>query len=146
MKKYLKLILLILWLGIIYYFSSQDGTTSGNLSNGLLFNIASFINVQNIVIFVEKYGTIFRKLAHFIEYFVLAILLFVNFREYTNKDVRLIVVMLCALYATTDELHQLFVSGRAFALLDILIDSFGSFVGTFLIHLLDLKCFQEKKH
>ena len=38
-------------------------------------------------------------------------------------------LMFCILYAISDELHQLFVPGRGAQVKDVLIDSFGSFVG-----------------
>lgn len=34
-----------------------------------------------------------------------------------------------AFYAITDEIHQLFVPGRAFQLIDILVDSAGALIG-----------------
>lgn len=145
MKKYIKLGLLIIWLGVIYYFSSQDGTTSGNLSSGLLKEIANLFSIGDINGFVDKYGTLFRKLAHFTEYFILAVLVYISLKEYTDKNIIAVVVILCTIYAISDEIHQLFVSDRAFAIIDILIDSFGSLIGSVLLHLISTLCFQEKK-
>lgn len=130
MKKYIKLALLVLWLGVIYYFSSQNGTTSGNLSNGLLKQIATFFNIKDINEFVLKYGPIIRKLAHLFEYFVLGVLVYININTPNNKHIIIVTVILCCLYATTDELHQLFVSDRVFMFTDIIIDTLGSTLGS----------------
>jgi len=40
--------------------------------------------------------------------------------------------LLCALYALSDEIHQLFVSGRAFEWADIGVDALGAAAGCFL--------------
>lgn len=146
MKKYIKLGLLVIWLGGIYFFSSQNGAESGNLSNGLLAQIAMFFNIDNISEFVNKYGPIIRKLAHLFEYFILGILVYINISTPSNKKPITLTIVLCCLYALTDELHQLFVSDRVFMFTDILIDTSGSALGSMFVHLIDKLCFQEKKH
>jgi VanZ family protein len=35
-------------------------------------------------------------------------------------------ILLCFLYASSDEIHQLFVPGRSGSFIDILLDTFGS--------------------
>ena len=47
----------------------------------------------------------------------------------------------CALYAVSDEIHQLFVSGRSCQLTDVLLDSAGAFVGH-LLYQLKLRVFR----
>ncbi len=68
-----------------------------------------------------------RKLGHFTEYFVLGLLLA---RALANGGWQLrhavMAVVLAALYATTDELHQIFVPGRTPAAGDVLIDTMGA--------------------
>lgn len=146
MKKFIKMLLLIAWLIVIYYFSSQDGNASSNLSNGLLRQIGIILNVSDIQKFLNDFGIIIRKLAHFTEYFILGVLMYINIKDYQKSRSIIFSLALCTLYALTDEIHQLFVSERAFAFTDIFIDSFGAIVGIFLIHLIFNKCFQEKKH
>ena len=48
---------------------------------------------------------------------------------------RLRAVGIAALYAATDELHQLFVSERSAQVMDVLIDSAGSLIGTLVLTL-----------
>jgi len=59
-------------------------------------------------------------------------LLVVNMiNNYNNKSI-LISIIICIIYATSDEIHQLFVPGRSCQLLDILIDTIGSVIGIYL--------------
>ena len=75
-----------------------------------------------------------RKMAHVIEYAVLCMLLYVGLAG--GKHAGLLSVLLTVLYAVTDEVHQLFVPGRAGLFVDVLIDSIGAGVGLVLILLL----------
>ena len=81
MKRIIYLILVILWLSVIFIFSNQSGEESGNTSKKLIINI---INVYEKItnsevdrdIVIEKMQYPIRKLAHFTEYFILGILMF----------------------------------------------------------------------
>lgn len=120
---------------------------SGDLSNGLLRNILDLLKLTNAEELAIKYHTPFRKLAHFSEYFILGMLIYSNISEYSKKKYILVItIALCTLYATTDEVHQLFVEGRFCSFIDVLIDTAGASVGAFIIHLKKLVCYQEKKH
>lgn len=146
MKKYLKLALLVIWLGVIFFLSNQTGEVSGNLSNGLLKTIANIFRITNIEQFIVKYQVLIRKTAHFIEYFILGLLIYLNIYEFSKKENITISIILCGLYAITDELHQLFVSDRVFMVGDIILDTVGGIIGILLIYLILKKCCQEKKH
>ena len=105
----------IFWLGAIFFFSSIPDLKS---------------SLPSI------YDFIFRKIAHFTEYFVLAFfaLKIFTYEELKNKKFDhnvLFVFLIIFLYASSDEFHQLFVSGRHFAIRDILIDFSGA-VGCYL--------------
>lgn len=99
--------LLILWLGLIFYLSSIPSLRS------------SFPDTVDLVL---------RKGAHLLEYFILAGLFYRVLSNYIkNKKSSIVVaIIFTATYAITDELHQSFVVGRHFALLDILIDTLGA--------------------
>ena len=43
----------------------------------------------------------------------------------------LINILICAFYAVTDEIHQIFVPGRAFEWMDVGIDTAGAIIGMF---------------
>jgi VanZ family protein len=67
-----------------------------------------------------------RKLAHFVEFGILGALLLRALRDVPAA------VLLGAAYAATDEVHQLFVSGRQGSPLDWLIDVAGILAGVAL--------------
>jgi VanZ family protein len=73
-----------------------------------------------------------RKLAHFTEYFILGILMFSTLKCYGVKDATFALII-CIIYACTDEVHQYFIPGRACRLFDVFIDSLGSFFGILIL-------------
>ena len=88
---------------------------------------------------VYKAHLVVRKCAHFFEYAVLAIFVMRGFAGSTNADPSarstasrsvgmtfLRVVVVCALVATVDELHQHFVPSRTASPYDVLLDTTGS--------------------
>lgn len=79
-------------------------------------------------------GYLFRKTAHFVEYFILAYFAFrilLKYHKLTLAPSLTLTFVLCLTYAITDEYHQRFVYGRKGSLMDILIDTSG--ILTFLI-------------
>lgn len=82
--------------------------------------------------FLESVDFFIRKFAHFIEYFVLGVLSFLSLRDvrFFFKRQRVaqsaLAILFCMLYAASDEIHQLFVSGRNGSVKDVLIDTLGS--------------------
>lgn len=133
-KNKISLLLVILWMIFIFVMSSFDATSSSNQSNFIVDIITSIINIKDIGLL----SLIIRKLAHFIEYFILGILV-INF--ITRYDKRIIIaILLCIIYATSDEIHQIFVPGRSCQIIDIMIDSLGSIMGIYLYKLITKKC------
>ena len=80
-----------------------------------------------------SFNTLARKTAHVSEY----ALLFIVMRWVASAVVRkrgtllasLVVFLLCALYAASDEWHQSFVPGRTASTFDVLLDSCGAALG-----------------
>ena len=137
-KAVIKLILIVLWMFVIFYFSAQAGDESASISNRVVIKIAETIhhtlsNTEKEV-FIEKFSLTVRKLAHMIEYFILSILIYLFLIEFYPKDkyLFLLVILLAIFYALTDEIHQLFVPGRYGSIIDVLIDSMGAFLGTLM--------------
>lgn len=128
------LLLVILWMIFIFVMSSFDATSSSNQSNFIVDIITSIINIKDIGLL----SLIIRKLAHFIEYFILGILV-INFITRYDKKI-IIAILLCIIYATSDEIHQIFVPGRSCQIIDIMIDSLGSIMGIYLYKLITKKC------
>lgn len=132
----------VLWMAVIFYFSSQDGSHSASMSGRL----TSFV----IRLFVKDYSSlsleqqkeiysftsyILRKVAHFTEYSILALFLFLATFTFTNKGLYLfgIPITLSILYAVSDEFHQSFVADRIPQFKDIVVDSFGAVAMLFII-------------
>ena len=133
-KNKISLLLVILWMIFIFVMSSFDATSSSNQSNFIVDIITSIININDIGLL----SLIIRKLAHFIEYFILGVLV-INFITRYDKKI-IIAILLCIIYATSDEIHQIFVPGRSCQIIDIMIDSLGSIMGIYLYKLITKKC------
>ncbi|MDY4077598.1 MAG: VanZ family protein [Clostridium sp.] len=137
MKKIL-IVFCILWLGFIYYNSSQSGLESNKISYKVV-NTISNKNVaeENINYFVGNFNKFIRKNAHLIEYLVLSILLGNIFFRYNKKGIDGIVYILFVvlIFAVSDEFHQLYVVGRNSNVIDIVIDFVGGVIGTIIFYL-----------
>ncbi len=143
LKVFIYWMVVVLYLAMIFYFSAQDGTKSHEVSAGLLhyiFRIASLLpeKIFNFLSGLFKhYEFLLRKAAHFTEYFILS-LIFYRAMIVSGVKVKksfIITFIFCFLYAVSDEVHQIFVPGRAFAIRDIIIDTSGAALGLGIIAL-----------
>ncbi len=123
-KKYLSILLVILWMSFIFIMSSYDSNESSQQSGLIVGIITNIFNISN----TDILSHIIRKLAHFTEYFILGILV-INMLKYLSNKYLIISIIICILYAISDEIHQLYVPGRSCQITDILIDSIGSILG-----------------
>lgn len=133
-KRIINIVLLVIWLVIIFIFSSQNGSESTKTS-GIFYNIINIfvkdVSIKPTVVLV------IRKIAHFTEYCILAILLLNVIKDYSNINYKtlLLAFILCLLYAASDEWHQTFIDGRSGQLIDVIIDSCGSLFGIIIYKL-----------
>lgn len=126
-------------LAAIFLFSAQPKAESDELTEVVAMPLAELIaswrtgpdgyTVQQLYHIV---GTIARKLAHFLEYAFLGLLLRLLAMSYGWNEYRLPVIA-GVLYAVSDEIHQLFVPGRTGLITDVLIDAAGVCCGVALI-------------
>ena len=130
----------ILWMTMIFVFSSQPAVQSDELSLGIVERIFGFLyNLRDVPVFslisdelwfdlYSKANFIVRKSAHFMLFAVLAFLVYHLLLEYkTNKTKAILVAaIICFLYALSDEVHQIFIPGRAGQIRDVFIDFSGS--------------------
>lgn len=135
------LVLSLIWMGVIFFFSAQPAVESAELSTGTVnWMISSFSEVSILQTLTEKgiLEFLVRKLAHVAEYGVLGILLgcTIFFHKHWNFKWQLKTVALCCFYACSDELHQLFVPGRAGQIRDIVIDTIGACCAVLVLTLL----------
>jgi len=135
------LILVILWMALVFKFSSEKSDKSSNTSGSV---IKVFLNVftstkkldDNAKIkLIEKYEPLIRKLAHFSLYTLGGILIMGLVNTY-DIEIKLKIIysfLFGALYACSDELHQFFVEGRSCEFRDVCIDSSGVFLGIMIV-------------
>lgn len=119
----------------IFWFSSQTGETSGALSGGLLNFLLDWLGISITPEQMSTFHLLLRKLAHFSIYAMLGIGVMGYCLTFPGKSWKkfLLSLFICAVYASTDEFHQLFVGNRCGSPLDVLLDSFGAAFGCGLI-------------
>ena len=149
--------LLVLWIGLIFYFSSQPSQNSYAQSGMVitavkklddLFDISHtkiYKSLESLLrdkLFRGRYqstSAFVRKSAHFGIYFILGIMSSMFGYLYTKK---LLITFLLGsslpiLIAVLDELNQSFV-GRTSSLEDVILDGAGALMGTILVILIIL--------
>ena len=138
MRKIISITLVILWMILVFWFSSQIGDDSQVTSGNTIRKIITFINnnIDKVKLeeIVELLQPIVRKLAHFTLYTLGGILIFNLFNSFKLKNREKIgySLLVGALYAITDEIHQLFVPGRSGMTKDVFIDSLGIITGVII--------------
>lgn len=125
--------IVILWLVLIFYLSSQVVEKSNGLSKGITEVIVKTLEkiIPNANIDINRFNHLLRKNAHFFAYFILGVLVMniVNRKGINGFKAFAIALGICILYAISDEVHQLFVPGRGAQVKDVLIDSAGAATG-----------------
>lgn len=127
-----KWIPVILWMLVIFLLSHQDASQSGSLSSGLLTRILGLLApILPPKLPLPLLHLILRKGAHFTAYLILSLLV-LRTQEDKSTSFRLKALLLCSLYAMTDEFHQTFIPGRAGLVTDVLLDTSGAALGILL--------------
>ena len=96
----------ILWAGLIFILSNQSNLPGPN---------------------VYLFDFLFKKMAHIFVYFVLYFLFYRAIAKTSNSQrLRLILpILICIIYAMSDEIHQSLIPNRYPTLRDVFYDSFG---------------------
>lgn len=108
----------LLCMGMIFFFSSQDASESTMMSDRFAFLLRWPFAVK-----------ILRKCAHFSEFALLGFLTALAVKNFEKKKFISAAFAISAAYAATDELHQLFVEGRACRFFDFGVDCSGALAG-----------------
>lgn len=132
-------VLAIVWMCVIFAFSAQTKEESSGVSESFSYRMVSSTRfffhldmsderVREIAGAIEG---LVRKAAHMTEYGILAVLLFVWMGQWEIGFLRRggTAFGAAAVYAASDEIHQLFVAGRSGRFSDVCIDSAGAFLG-----------------
>lgn len=160
MRKVISVLLCVLWMIFIFFNSAQTGASSNDLSYKIVDKIInieknfncytktnldnSFNNYEkgknNIIVRASKktenekrikLNKIIRKIAHAVEYFILAVLFANMFFAFGLKGRPAIIYILFGvlLYSVLDEFHQLYIPRRESSVVDVLIDFAGGVFG-----------------
>ena len=100
----------------------------------------------DLMMHAEAVHTFVRKTAHFTEYAVLGFFTYkaVSCDVKDRKKAVLMAQLISTGYASTDEIHQMFVPGREGKVFDVMIDSCGAFCGI-MVSLITQKFIEKKK-
>lgn len=129
--------LVIAWMIVIFCFSKDPATVSNEKSDFVIESLTS-VGIDVGGIFGKMSTFIVRKMGHFTEYFILcALLIFALKSKFKMKSNCMISIVITFLYACSDEFHQLFVPGRSGRIIDVLIDTTGGLLATFMFCMLD---------
>ncbi|WP_214627191.1 VanZ family protein [Paenibacillus agaridevorans] len=136
MRKFMYGAAVLVWMAVIIGFSNQQASDSNALSSGLSDAIATTIRVMlpGLELDAGELNRVVRKLAHGLIYLVLGMLVLGTLTKLGVRGGRgvAITLLVCVLFAVSDELHQLFVSGRSGQASDVIIDSIGASIGILL--------------
>ena len=143
MKKIIKILLVVLCMITIFFFSNDEKDASTKKSDNVIIKISETFLGRRLksnekIKYIKKYVKPIRKSAHFTIYLLLGLLFTSLLKEYNIVDKKCIIysVIFVLLYACSDEIHQIFVKGRSCELLDICIDTLGGFIGSIFYKLI----------
>ncbi len=140
----------LLWMCFIFSMSQENSDQSSKTSMEVGRIVAEAVvpeyrswTPEHQWSFAQSIDHPVRKCAHATEYMILGILysmtvLLWSRKPLSEKTLRRLLrsaLPLAALYASSDEFHQLFVSGRGASVKDVCIDSAGAFLGVLLVSL-----------
>ena len=109
-------------MGVIFWLSSRPATVSSSQSSGMIQWINDTFGIKLSSFFV-------RKTAHFLEFAGLSLLINNAVYQSCGRKKIILSVFLTSLYALSDEIHQIFVVGRACQFRDWVIDTGGAVFG-----------------
>jgi len=159
-------LVVILCMLIIYQLSSQSATTSDSVSKGIVkYGVETGIKLTKAEVtelekwsIIDKIDSIGREYMHGVVFLLLGLFVQNAIQEMGThlnsvtvprnrslfKGIRAIAISLaiCIIYAISDEIHQLFIPGRAFQLSDLAMDTIGSIIGIILV----FAVFREKEY
>lgn len=123
-KRLLGYTLLLVWMAVIFYVSSEPAAVSSERSDA----ITRVIKTVGSSVDEDTLTFLTRKSAHIVAYFILGLLIFNVLRNTRRKPHILIpaAIIFCCLYAISDEVHQTYVDGRSGEVRDVIIDTTAS--------------------
>lgn len=134
------IIVLVLWIGAIFYLSSQNGEQTFNLSYGLSSKIINIFFKEITQTETLKIHEYLRKIAHISLFATLGILssLAFNIMFATQKKWKNFISFFASMFfvsgiALFDEWRKQFIDGRHFDMLDVKLNLISGFIGIVLV-------------
>lgn len=134
--KIVKFILLVCWMMFIFSLSSDNGDISTKKSDGFIIKLVETFSQKKLSESEKEKWTTYlvvhvRKSAHLFIYLILGLLVYSFITEFMINGYKalLLSIGLSFFYACSDEVHQMFVSGRSGQVSDVILDVFGSLLG-----------------
>ena len=152
--KWISCLLVLVWMGFIFFMSAQQGEDSGEISGGVSHLFMQVWNAifhldwseAKILEMAELWDYPIRKLAHMTEFGILAMLLYWTLgytKRFADKKRYIAAFLGAVVYAATDEFHQLFVPDRSGNLFDVFVDATGAILALGFVWLL-MRCIAKK--
>ena len=121
----------LIFTGLIFYNSSLPASASDEMSYFFVKLVAEINAFLDKPVSLQMMNHIIRKTAHFLEYFIQALLLCKAFRvtRIESKASHGYILLFSLMTAMFDEYIQLFSPGRSSQVTDIMLDFSGGFTG-----------------
>lgn len=130
-KRFVPILLVIIWVGVIFSFSAQEGDISQSKSLSVVDFIYKYFTalVNNLDKDMLHYYV--RKLAHVTLYLVLCLVVMnaLYHGGFRGRALFVRALIICIFYASLDEGYQSFTGGRSGRITDVFIDSIGITIG-----------------
>ncbi len=152
--KAISLILIILLMAFIFSLSAENASVSTNTSLSVTTKVLSliydgfeYLTKQEQTKLVAAFDKTVRTIAHFSEYALLSFLFTINLSLYKLREIKKAALALsgCFIFSVFDEIHQIFVPGRSFQLIDLFFDFLGALTGLLVFHLISIFFSKRKK-
>ena len=136
---FVNVLLILIWCVVIFYLSSRTASQSTSQSRSITEMLIRLIDKLDGKIStdfelnrqINYFNHILRDVAHSFCYLVLS-LLTVNLLyllRIRNWKALFYTIIFCIIYSLSDEIHQIFVPGRAFQIIDLTNDALGAIIG-----------------
>lgn len=150
-RNYILISLVLLWMGLIFFLSSMNGSKSNKESSKIIkYGFEKTIETTNTVKITNvnpkakseelsnKFNYPLRKVAHATEYGILGILIILLLKNNNIKYKYYLSILFTFLYSISDELHQRY-TGRTSQFRDVLIDTLGCVIFLSIFYIIEKK-------
>jgi len=144
MRRIISYLLVATWMGVIFFASTEAG--SPEHTSRILVPLLRWLKPDIAPETLKAVQTVVRKIAHLSEYGILSLLMWLGrkmdtgrFRQWSWREFWIIIAV-CALYASSDEIHQYFVETRTSSPVDVCIDTLGASVSLCFLYLVGKVC------